>query len=102
MTTIRAFFLQIRALFPVFEKGHARLLPSSSYAPGKIIPRYVLLFMHFPKRSSFVQFAAYIFFSKSIFFETKLFSLKFSNRKKNNQDTIIYVFQNRKHLVIIQ
>ena len=59
--------------------------------------------MHFPKRSNFqVSLLPTLFFSKSIFFETKLFSLKLSNRRKNNQDTIISVFQNMEHVVIIQ
>ena len=33
MTTIRAFFLQIRTLFPIFERGQGRP-PPSSYAPA--------------------------------------------------------------------
>ena len=39
MTTVRAFFLQIRALFPNFwnRAGDTSPPPHSSYAPGKVI-----------------------------------------------------------------
>ena len=89
--THRWFFSKLGHSF--FEKEQGRPLPSSCTS-GKIIPRYVILFMHFPKRSNFqVSLLPTLFFSKSIFFETKLFSLKLSNRRKNYQDTIISVFR---------
>ena len=42
MTTIKAFFLEIRALFPIFEKRQGKPSPSS-YAPAgcQIILRFL-------------------------------------------------------------
>ena len=99
MTTIKAFFLKISALFPIFKKGQGRPPPhNSSYALGKSIPRSVLLFMHFPKRSNFqVSFLPIVFSANPYFLKP----VKLSNRRKNDQDTIISVFQNKEHLVIL-
>ena len=68
MTTIRAFFLKIRAFFVEFsKKGRGDLSPFSC-TPGKIIPRYVLLFTHFPKRLNFQVSLLPIFFSANLYF----------------------------------
>ena len=67
MTTIGAFFSKLGNSFPIFKKGQGRP-PPSSYRPGKIIPRYVLLFMHFPKRSNFQVSLLPTFFSSNSFF----------------------------------
>ena len=101
----RYFFSKLGHFFPIFKKGQGRPphIPPLVTHLLKLYQDMYFIFYALPKTFDFSgQFVVYSFFSKSIFFESKLFSLKFSNRRKNNQDTIISVFQKREHLLILQ